>query len=599
MTDWHSLKVAELKEECKSRSIPLTGLKLKQHFVDKLIEYESNSQDATPAEDSQAKDEDNEIAERTHGAIEFEEKDEEPTTSNGTNGEHREKTEEEKLEEAVEDLPLAVTADANLPADRPATLKIEDSQASNVEEEMDMPMAKTRRESEQIQKNDIMIPQPEQLDIEKNAAVAEKRSASIQESKLETNGNTENAESIAQPAKESTPEPDLSMEHAQEKLQEDIKEAEPEETKIVQNGQVQEEQIDKKRKRSLTSSADTEEVYKKAKTAEDEATITRSSRSRSPSPQMQSKSPSLAASDIREVEPSLHTPTKSLYMSNFKRPLHTPSLRAHIAKVSGSSDPITFFYINNIRSHCFVTFNSESVASRVRAKMHNTKFPNEDLREKIFVDYVPDEKVEGWVEMETTSSRTGRNSNAKLEVVYIPHDGKQKAVFQDASMSNRNSRGSMSHIPDRPAAAPRSPIQQRPPPVQQRDPRDEGTGFSGLDELFNSTTAKPKLYFKKVPQNVIDDRVDMIKDLYPERGISGDPGMKRYTFEKDKRKEDWVDNGPEFGHGQKGQDRLLGVGTGGRGRGFGYKGRARGFRAGYHGDFRGGYRGDHRDDFRR
>ncbi len=75
----------------------------------------------------------------------------------------------------------------------------------------------------------------------------------------------------------------------------------------------------------------------------------------------------------------------------------------------------------------------------------------------------------------------------------------------------------------------------------------------------------------------------MFRDLrvpHNEMGRSGDEGMKRYSFQKAKDREEWVDKGPEFGHGRKGQDRLTGVdrpfeggGFRGRGRGGGYRGR--------------------------
>jgi len=68
----------------------------------------------------------------------------------------------------------------------------------------------------------------------------------------------------------------------------------------------------------------------------------------------------------------------------------------------------------------------------------------------------------------------------------------------------------------------------------------------------------------------------MLRDLrveYSGMGRSGDEGMKRYSFEPAKSgREEWVDKGPEFGFGRKGQDRF----TGFRGRGGGYRGRGGG-----------------------
>ena len=43
MTDWSKYKVADLKKECQSREISLTGLKLKQQYIDKLEEHEAQN----------------------------------------------------------------------------------------------------------------------------------------------------------------------------------------------------------------------------------------------------------------------------------------------------------------------------------------------------------------------------------------------------------------------------------------------------------------------------------------------------------------------------------------------------------------------------
>jgi len=257
--------------------------------------------------------------------------------------------------------------------------------------------------------------------------------------------------------------------------------------------------------------------------------------------------------------------------------------------------------------------------------MHDTRFPNEPQREPLWIDFVPEDKVEEWVEQETgAGSRTlGRNSVNRFDVVYDETNDGVQATFQEidpsslhtlrpgigatinnrahasqrqasytASSSNPTMVASDVH-PDRAALVPESRSsdrhrQQSPfGPAQSTQRSDQGTGFRALDDLFSSTTTKPKLYFKLQPQEVVDERFEMIRDLYSDRGTTGDPGMKRYTFEKDRGREMWVDNGPEFGHGRKGQERLTGFS--GRGRG-GYRGRGAVGRS-YRGDsYRGGGR---------
>lgn len=635
MTDWEKFKVTELKEECKSRKISITGLKLKQHFIDKLSEYESsNSESAAQAEET--------VAEKTNGAID-EVAEGEVLPDQNEELQHHESVEQARTEDPIEDIPLAVETDKNLPTERPAALKIEDSQVSAAEADAaDTPVAENTEEAKEIEKHDMLVPDAEQMDIDENAPPTEQDKKHV--------------------AEENT---------AELKLKEAIQEPKP--TEIIDNvdrqndstGSTPNEEVRKRKRRSVTPPPDAEEVAKKAKAVDGTSIVTKRaskpSISKSPSPRHDSVSdvtskqissdepkPTNETSRAREgseetpadrqrslsvdkddiVEPAVHAATRSLYMQNFKRPLNIQVLRSHIMTIAqGSSsvvpgqDPIKFYNVNNIRSHAFVTFSSIAAASRVRAAMHKTRFPDEPQREPLWVDFVPDDKVEKWVDQETSGSRgMGRNSSSKLEVVYQDTGEGVEAVFREVGSSypQRPSIGAVSNNrssislrqasysadpsrtsvvasgihPDRAGLLPHSPKDQRRPsspsvPTPRKKHEDQGIGFKGLDDLFSSTVTKPKLYYKLPLQSVIDERLSMIKDLYPDRGVTGDPGMKRYTFETENGREEWADSGPEFGHGKKGQDRL--VGAAGRGRG-GYRGR--GGRAGYFGgdSYRGGGR---------
>jgi len=133
--------------------------------------------------------------------------------------------------------------------------------------------------------------------------------------------------------------------------------------------------------------------------------------------------------------------------------------------------------------------------------------------------------------METSEARTrslGRSSGTRLEVVYNDTGSGYEAVFQETN-GNRLSRpspgaagGNQSSIslaqwqtsfladptrtvtiasgihPDRTELVPQSPRTRRrssPPPLPtpQKLHADAGIGFKGLNDLFDSTKAKPKL----------------------------------------------------------------------------------------------------------
>lgn len=640
MTEWEKFKVAELKEECKTRGIPLTGLKLKQQYIDKLVEYENNnnSQDQNGTEES--------VEEKTDGVLEEVEKDDTNEVDQTEAENNKEREIQPHLVEREPEISQAVESDVNLPDGRPAALKAEDSQASvEAVDDGDTPMADTEQEAKEIREQDALIPQSEQLE-----QVQDAQSSEMKEDLTMKDDTAEDAETTLKQAQELAREEPTAIVNAADI---ELQSATPD----------QSDESRKRKRRSVTPPPNSEEIQKKAKVANGESVVTkRRSRSRSPKSQSstreettqntaggspssgeegaipdtdaaQARSRSPSVDKAGSVEPALHSATRSLYMRNFKRPLNIQSLRSHISTVAqGSSsvqpgeDPIKFWHMNNIRSHAFVTFSSISAASRVRTMMHETRFPDEPQREPLWIDFVPDDKIEGWIEQETGSgSRAlGRNSGSRFEVVYSDMGDGLEAVFREfdpsSSQPQRSSMGGpagnraslpqrqasynadpsktgaiASGIhPDRSEVLPQSPLQDRrrqpsPPRSSQAKPHsDRGTGFKALDELFSSTTAKPKLYFKLPEQEIIDDRLDMIKDLYSDRGASGDPGMKRYTFEKERGREVWIDNGPEFGHGRKGQERLAGVG--GRGRG-GYRGRGGGGGRFYGGDsYRGGGR---------
>lgn len=639
--------MVDLKEECKTRQISIAGLKLKQQYIDKLTEYESSkSHDTAPAEES--------VAEKTNGAIEEVEKDDVPAEDAQNEEENGSLEGHEK-----EDIPPAVESDENLPQNRPTALKVEDIiglEATSQAE--DTPMAESAETAKDAQRDVSPILEPQPTRVEHDSTPI----ASMDDNKADAS-EVEATLKDAISGPEPTPIVDKVSDIDEMDQTTNEVSSGPDPTRAVDklsDLDIPESESRKRKRRSKTPSVDPEEISKKAKAHTGEAIPTKRA-SRSPSPRSSTGKPheeiplleqrthqagrendttadsgpsgqhsrarSPSMDEESTVEPALHAATRSLYLKNFKRPLNIQTLRSHIRSVAQGTaaaqdeDLIKFFNVNNIRSHAFVTFSSITAASRVRAAMHQERFPDEPQRDPLWVDFVPDEKVEDWVEQETGGTRAmGRNSATKLEVTYNDTGSGFEAVFQEAypsrgsrpsiaastrdpAMAQRQASYSADNTrtaaiasgihPDRAPLVPRSPksMRKEQPANTYEPPRrseDRGHGFRGLDDIFSSTEAKPKLYYKIPSQDVIDDRLDMIKDLYSDRGVSGQPGMKRYTFEKDRGKDEWVDNGPEFGHGKRGQDRLAGIG-GGRGRG-GFRGRG-GRRNYFNGDsYRGGGR---------
>lgn len=310
--------------------------------------------------------------------------------------------------------------------------------------------------------------------------------------------------------------------------------------------------------------------------------------------------------DDRVVSPAVHPATSALYIRNFMRPLHSGHLQDHLntlARPSGSTgtEPlIREFHVDNIRTHCLVRFVNTSAASRVRSNLHNRVWPDERTRRPLWVDFVPEEKLKTWIEIQRAAASTGRGQPAtRWEIVFEDERDGTKAYLQEVGSGPPGLTGSkltqLQNLP-RPETAvaaaagqgvhgapsgPRSreidtraAAAQAPPSAK---PVDRGRGFQALDDLFRSTVVKPKLYYLPVSKSTADKRLDKL-----DAGRGGGRGgneLRKYTFEDALL----VDRGPLYGARGRGGHGHGGGGGGGRGYG-GFHGRGGGGGGGHRGD---------------
>lgn len=279
--------------------------------------------------------------------------------------------------------------------------------------------------------------------------------------------------------------------------------------------------------------------------------------------------PSHPDEEDRNVTPALHPATPALYIRDFMRPLHPGNLRDHLISLatppnsSPKQDIVTQFFLDPIRTHCLVGFASIAAASRVRSALHDRVWPDERTRKPLWVDFIPEEKVTEWVDIEQKST-SGRGAPAtRWEVVYENDDEGVEAIFQEVGSVSRPSRS------DAPTVGAFSSEAGRGVQGAPVGPRNEGyrkpsdtvnpranLGFKALDDLFKFTAAKPKLYFLPVAKNIADRRLDKFQDLRGGPARIGDE-MRRYTFEDGDL---FVDKGPEFGAAYRGGYRGRGGG---------------------------------------
>ncbi|KAH0544598.1 hypothetical protein FGG08_001247 [Glutinoglossum americanum] len=279
-----------------------------------------------------------------------------------------------------------------------------------------------------------------------------------------------------------------------------------------------------------------------------------------------------------DITPALHSATSALYIRNFMRPLHPPSLKEHLISLatppSSSPNPeiLGDFYLDPIRTHCLAVFANIAAASRVRSALHNRVWPNERTRKPLWADFVPENKVRDWIELEQSTAGSGaRNADRKRwEVVYETVGGEEgyhnvQAVLREVGAGGQaqNSSGGihgMQGVPLGPRGSAFAFTGSRHAGLSQAAmtaSRPANSGFSALDSLFKSTAAKPKLYFLPVSKELAERRLGMLADARRSRGRgSRSRGggrlhneQRRYTFEDGDL---LVDGGPDLRAGWRG-----------------------------------------------
>lgn len=612
MTDWNALKVVELKEELKSRGVPLTGLKLKQHYVDKLNELDaqqSNGPSVDKAQEISKEGQKNQID------------DSEQEIGHSVVSDAKVSTPQKSTSEVVpadDENALKSTAQQ----DEHSTPAVKPPSPAGSEPDGDLSKDGV---AEHLDTNSLSVDSPKshqstlvaeelQDSVEKTHGVMKPPAASPLPPIDPQSENKDTSSIVASVPQTHVAEPNISGTSTPTSIH-----VSP--TDLVEDSR-------KRKRRSVTPPPTVADIAQKRARANDGTPIAVTRGSREPeeiTESLQAATEEMGATSATKVSvdepgsvddkdhavgkggardpfshtavglqhvptprtqrsaiPAKHPSTAALYLRNFKRPLHIPSLRAHITAIakshtSSSGEPVKLFYLNNIRTHAFISFGSVQAAVAVRESMHGMPFPDEPGRDPLLVDFVPEEALQKWID---TEAEGGRGASSRFEVVYEERGDVIEAIHQEvgrlrgkslANLSSSTQPTSSDRAPARPDASSvvhpdrASLIPQDSLKASQKEssqPRaTNGTGFKALDELFSFTTAKPKLYYKPVAKSVADQRLDMLHRLkvgYAGMGRSGDEGMKRYSFEPYRGREEWVNKGPEFGYGKRGVDRLAG-----------------------------------------
>ncbi|KAK8051237.1 hypothetical protein PG993_002622 [Apiospora rasikravindrae] len=264
---------------------------------------------------------------------------------------------------------------------------------------------------------------------------------------------------------------------------------------------------------------------------------------------MEDDQPQISATEVeRDVEPSIHPATTALYIKNFMRPLRPQQVQDYLVQLatpagSDSDDrAVVDFYLDNIRTHSLVVFNTTSAASRVRTALHGTVWPEESTRKPLWVDYFPPEMFDEWVDTES-AGRGGRGSFNRFEVMYDEdRDGNVMTRLEDVGAAPPTAKAPPSQTSERKMSIPTGPRGMSGIEGAPLGPRGFQTGGRGppmqssrLDRMDsqNTTRAFPTISYNPVPEEVADRRLAAIADAKT-KDYDRDFGKeyRRYFFER-------------------------------------------------------------------
>ncbi|KAJ0703866.1 putative transcription regulator SAP family [Helianthus annuus] len=195
------------------------------------------------------------------------------------------------------------------------------------------------------------------------------------------------------------------------------------------------------------------------------------------------KSPDLPKE--RVVPPSSKTPTTSLRIDNFLRPF---TLKA-VQEFLGKTGTIVSFWMDQIKTHCYITYASVEEAIETRNAVCNLQWPVNGGR-LLMADFVDPQEVKNRVDPPPPSPATPATTTLPPPAATIPPP---TATLQPPQPSPRLKQ----QLPPPPFLPPPPPL-SNPPPARNRappPPEKVDPPIVTLDDLFKKTRATPRIYY--------------------------------------------------------------------------------------------------------
>jgi len=135
------------------------------------------------------------------------------------------------------------------------------------------------------------------------------------------------------------------------------------------------------------------------------------------------------------IDPTQPPPTRSLYISNLVRPLTVNQLRKKLSEFGETS----YFWIDPIRSHAYVTFQEESAALATYTSLHQTTPWPPETGKMLRLVFVPEKEVSRLVAEEEESLKT-HSSRGRLALTILQQEEDGGWRFELRPMTSSGSR---------------------------------------------------------------------------------------------------------------------------------------------------------------
>ncbi|KAJ6834469.1 apoptotic chromatin condensation inducer in the nucleus [Iris pallida] len=200
----------------------------------------------------------------------------------------------------------------------------------------------------------------------------------------------------------------------------------------------------------------------------------------------------------RVVPPPLGAATTSLRINNFLRPFTLKAVQELLGKTGTFSD----FWMDHIKTHCYVTYPSVEEAVATRNALYNLQWPSNGGR-FLTAEFVDPQEVKTRLEAPQSSAPVISSPTIPTASPFQP----QTQVVQPPRHPLRQQQlPPPPPLPPPPALSNPLPIRERLPPPPP-PPKKPEPSIVTLDDLFKKTIATPRIYYLPLSEEQVAARL--------------------------------------------------------------------------------------------